>query len=142
MTGNDFVVFLLRSPLHGLFSKNTLVVTLTGRKTGRTISFPVGYLRVGTTLWTITTRSRTWWKNVRTATPVRLRLQGQDVPAIAEAVEAEDLVARQLQDYLGRVPQSAKWFNIRKEGSGAFNVDDLARTVRERMFVKFQLKSS
>jgi len=140
MTGNDFMAFILRSPLHGLFSSNMMVVTLTGCKTGRRISLPVGYYRDGNILWTITRRNRTWWRNLRTAAPVTLHLQGKDVAAIAEAVVADECVARQLNDYLNHLPENARSLNIRKEVSGDFNPDDLARAVQERMFVKFRLK--
>ena len=34
---------VLRSPLHGLLSRRLLIVTVTGRKTGRRYSNPVGY---------------------------------------------------------------------------------------------------
>ena len=38
---NPAVCSLLRSPLHGLMSKNTLLLEFTGRKSGRLLSTPI-----------------------------------------------------------------------------------------------------
>ena len=59
MNGNSFIAWLLRSPLHGLLSGNTLLITVTGRKTGRPITTPVNYVRDGDRLWVISNRDRT-----------------------------------------------------------------------------------
>ena len=40
---NPFMVWLLRSPLHKLASKNTLLITFTGRKSGKKYTTPVNY---------------------------------------------------------------------------------------------------
>ena len=39
---NPVIKALLRSPLHRLVSKNFMLLTVTGRKTGRAHTFPVG----------------------------------------------------------------------------------------------------
>ena len=64
MNGNDFVKIMLKSPLHGLMG-NTMIITVTGRKTGRKIAVPVNYYRDNDALWIITKRSRNWWRNVK-----------------------------------------------------------------------------
>ena len=42
---NPAVVWVLRSRLHGLLSWGLMLVTVTGRRTGRTYTIPVGYQR-------------------------------------------------------------------------------------------------
>jgi hypothetical protein len=44
MTGDDFVKFFLHIPLH-VFLGNTMLITVTGCKTGRKYSMPVGFYR-------------------------------------------------------------------------------------------------
>ena len=39
---NPLLAALLRSPLHRLASKNLMLLTVTGRKSGRTYTLPVG----------------------------------------------------------------------------------------------------
>ena len=46
---NPSVRFLLRSPLHGLMSGNTLLLEFTGRKSGRALSTPISYRLEGNT---------------------------------------------------------------------------------------------
>ena len=42
MKGNDFMAWVLRSPFHGMLSKGMMLITITGRKTGKTYTTPVG----------------------------------------------------------------------------------------------------
>jgi hypothetical protein len=35
MNGNGFITWLLRSPFHGLLRKGMMLITVTGRKTGK-----------------------------------------------------------------------------------------------------------
>lgn len=65
MNGNDFMAWVLRSPLHGMLSNGMMLITITGRKTGKTYTTPVGYYVEGETLWVITSRERKWWRNLQ-----------------------------------------------------------------------------
>jgi len=40
---NRWVIWLLQSPLHGLVSQGMLLITVTGRKSGKTYTTPVEY---------------------------------------------------------------------------------------------------
>lgn len=59
---NSTVKFILRSPVHGMISKAFLLITFTGRKSGKTYTTPVSYSRRGDEL-SIFTHAR-WWKNL------------------------------------------------------------------------------
>ena len=39
MKGNDFMVWVLRSPFHGMLSNGMMLITITGRKTGKTYAY-------------------------------------------------------------------------------------------------------
>jgi hypothetical protein len=83
---NPMVRGLLRSPAHRLLSGRLLVITVTGRRTGRTHSFPVIYRQeaeairivVGGAQW------KQWWRNLRGGAPVSLRLRGDERDGWAE----------------------------------------------------------
>ena len=45
---NPLVLLLLRSPLRVAMSNSTMLLTFTGRKSGRTYTTPVNYVRDGT----------------------------------------------------------------------------------------------
>jgi hypothetical protein len=56
-----FVVALLRSPLHGFMDRSTLLLTYTGRKSGKAYTTPVNYLRDGDTLLVVSSCKHIWW---------------------------------------------------------------------------------
>jgi hypothetical protein len=72
---------LLRSPAHGLLSRRLLLITVTGRRSGRAFTIPVSYLeRDGRLLIQPSAPERKlWWRNLRgDGAPVRVRLRGRD----------------------------------------------------------------
>jgi hypothetical protein len=78
-TLNPLVRGLLASPAHGVVSRKLLLLTVTGRKSGRKFTFPTAYKRDGETLtipieWP---ERKLWWRNLREAAPVEVRLRGE-----------------------------------------------------------------
>ena len=134
MTGNDFVKFFLRTPLR-VFLGNTMVITVTGCKTGRKYATPVGFYREGEDLWILTSRDRTWWRNVQHGANVSLLLDGKNLRAFAEAELAEKAVEIRMLDYVRKIPMAAKSLGIRVENKEP-NRDDLQRIAKDRLFVK------
>lgn len=91
---NAMMKLVLRSPLHGMVSRSILLITFTGRTSGKQYTTPVSYLRDGDTVIILVKRFRTWWRNFETPAPVTLRLQGQDVSGTATvSTDPEDAIA-------------------------------------------------
>jgi hypothetical protein len=141
MNGNDFMSWVLRSPLHGMLSDGMMLLTVTGCKTGKQFTFPVGYYRENDYLWVITSRDRTWWKNLRGGAEVSLLLKRKPVTAIAETDLDEKAVEARMYEYVKHVPQAAKSLGIRLENGNA-NAEDIARTAKERLFVRLSVMST
>lgn len=140
---NPIIALILRSPLHGMLSSGIMVVTYIGRKSGRTISVPVSYVRDdedGNVLWTTSLRKRTWWRNLRREALVTLRLRGKNRPARAEALEDEDEVADALYYYLTLTPSFAKHFDVALDEEGEPMEEDLVRAAQKRVVVRFNLQ--
>lgn len=91
--GNIFVKPVLHSPLHFLLSGQVLLISVMGRKTGKTYTTPVQYRREGDSLTIITQRQRKWWRNLQGGASATLWLKGQPVIGDASVVidEAEDI---------------------------------------------------
>jgi len=102
MTGNDFVTFMLRTPLH-VFLGNTMLITVTGCKTGKQYSTPVGFYRDEDFLWVMTRRERTWWRNLKHGANVSLLLKGKTIHAHAEPQLDERAVEARLLDYVRQI---------------------------------------
>jgi deazaflavin-dependent oxidoreductase (nitroreductase family) len=86
---NPLVTFILRSPLHGLMSGSTLLLTFTGRKSGQSYTTPISYAREGDTITLITNRKHRWWKNMEAVAPVTLWVSGQEFQGTAEVEPAD-----------------------------------------------------
>jgi hypothetical protein len=134
---------VLRSPLHGMVSKMVLLITFTGRKSGKAYTTPVSYSQDGDQV-TIFTHA-TWWKNLRgmrggTPTPVTLRLQGRDVRGLAEPV-AEDkrAVAAGLVKHLRKVPSDAKYYGVTFDGHGNPSAEEAADAAQSVVMIRVQL---
>lgn len=138
MKGNDFVSWLLRSPFHKVLSGGMILITVTGRKTGRKYSTPVGYYAEGEYLWIITSRNRKWWRNLKDGAGIELLLKRKLVEAFAEIEIEERSVEERMYEYLRHVPQAAKPMGIRIDG-GRPDAGDIARTAKERLFIKLKL---
>jgi len=138
MNGNDFMAWVLRSPFHGMLSNGMMLITITGRKTGKKYTTPVGYYREGNSLWVITSRDRTWWKNLCGGADVGLLLKRKQVSGFAELELDESAVQARLGDYVKHIPQAAKPMGIRVQ-NGQANAEDVARVAQDRLFVKVKL---
>lgn len=138
MNGNDFMAWVLRSPFHGMLSNGMMLITITGRKTGKTYTTPVGYYVEGECLWVVTSRERKWWKNLQGGAQVNLLLKRKPVNGIADIELDEKAVEARMYEYLRHVPQAAKPMKIRVE-DGKPNPADIAATAKDRLFVNIKL---
>lgn len=90
---NPFITALLRSPLRWPACRRFLLLTLTGRRTGRAITLPVFYRRDGDRLVFISHEDRQWWRNLRGGAVVTVWLCGRARTARGVIVDA-DVAAR------------------------------------------------
>ena len=137
MNGNAFMSWVLRSPLHGMLSNGMMLITVTGRRSGKKYTTPVGYYHENGCLWVITSRDRTWWKNLKGGAEVSLLLKRKPVTAMAEPDLDEKAVEARMYEYVKHVPQAARPMGIRME-KGKANADDIARTAKDRLFIRIK----
>ena len=88
---NALVTIILRSPWHGMRSHRLLLITFTGRKSGKEFTTPMPYVQNGETLRM--TVVYPWWKNLREQPTVRVLLRGQRRTGTAEVLPEEGGVA-------------------------------------------------
>ncbi len=136
---NPMMVWLLKSPLHGFVSKNIMLTTVTGRKSGRQISTPTNYLRDGNTLWVISWRDRNWWKNLRGGAQVRVLLAGKGVEGRGQVIEEGKAVAQSLFEYYSKAPQAAKYVQIGLDATGKPVIADCERIAQKMVVVRIDL---
>jgi deazaflavin-dependent oxidoreductase (nitroreductase family) len=87
-TVNHAVKAVLRSPAHGALSKRLVVMTVTGRRSGKRHSFPVAYEQDGPDHLRIHLdwpEKKVWWRNLKAPAPVSVRLRGEQRTGVGEA---------------------------------------------------------
>lgn len=135
---NQTMKFILRSPLHGMVSKTVLLITFTGRKSGKTYTTPVSYSQEDGQV-TIFTHA-TWWKNLRAGMPVTLRIQGREFQGLAEPVaEDKGAVAAGLAAHLRKVPSDAKYYGVTFDDQGDPRAEEVAQAVQSVVMIPIQL---
>jgi deazaflavin-dependent oxidoreductase (nitroreductase family) len=130
--------FILRSPAHGMVSKTVLLITFTGRKSGKNFTTPVDYSQDGDQV-TIFTHAN-WWKNLRGGAPVTLRIRGRDLQGVAEAeAEDEDAVAAGLAAHLRKVPSDAKYYGVTFDENGDPRAEDVEKAAQSAVMIRVRL---
>ena len=138
MNGNDFMNWVLRSPFHRMLSNGMMLITVNGRKTGKNYTTPVGYYQENGNLWVLTSRDRTWWRNLQGGRQVKLLLKRKLVKGFAEIEVNGKAVEAHMFEYIQHIPQAAKPLGIRVENKIP-NTEDITRTAKDRLFVKIKL---
>ncbi len=137
---NPLISLLLRSPLHGLLSNSMMLLTFRGRRSGRTYTTPVSYVRDGDTLTTISLTHRAWWRNLRGGDPVTLRLQGGERQGLPQVVEDAEAVAEGLAALFRQRPAYARFLGVALAPDGTPDPDQLRRAAEGRVLVRITLK--
>lgn len=140
--GNFFVKGILRSPLHGILSESVLLITVTGRKSGKQYTTPVARVPDGDGYMVFSDQNRTWWRNLRGGAPVRLRVKGQEISGMANVSEEPEAVAAGLTTYLQRSPHLAKYFDVDLDPDGQPNAGDVARAAASEVLIRIQVDQS
>ena len=139
---NKMMMWILRSPLHGMVSKKIMLITMTGRKSGKTYTLPVSYVRDGDLVLCSTDRAeRSWWKNLRGGADVALRLRGKDVSGHATAIyENQEAIANGIGTMLKHVPRDAKYYNVRLDEDKRPLAEDIIASAQHRVIVKINIE--
>jgi hypothetical protein len=128
---------LLRSPLHGLASGSLMLITFTGRRSGRRFTTPVRYIRRGDAIRCFTSSESKWWRNLKGGAEVTLRIAGRDRRYRATAIHDDPTSVRAgLEDYLAEFPQDAAYHDIRLIGQSTLEPAGLERAARTAVMVE------
>lgn len=110
---NIFVRLLLRSPFHGVMSGSTLLLTYTGRKSGKRYTIPVSYLRTGDVVTVLSFRTRVWWKQLQADRSVIVEIQRRRFAGAATVItNDQDAIVEALRAHLAAHPSLAKGYHI------------------------------
>jgi deazaflavin-dependent oxidoreductase (nitroreductase family) len=135
---NSSMKLILRSPLHGMASKTILLITFTGRKSGKSYTTPISYSTQGEFIVLVTESN--WWKNLRGGAAVTLRLRGQDCTGTAEPIaEDKTAVAEGLLHHLEQVPSDAKFYSVSLDAERKPNPEQVAKAAQKLILIRIRL---
>ncbi len=135
---NRAMKFVLHSPVHGMVSKTVLLITFTGRKSGKSFTTPVSYSQTDDQVFIFTHAA--WWKNLRSGAPVTLCLQGREVRGLAEPVaEDKQAIAAGLTAHLRKVPSDARYYGVTFDNNQNPRADEVMKAVQTVVMIRIQL---
>lgn len=114
-SSNPVTRWILSGRLHGVISGRLLLVSFTGRKTGRSYVTPVSYVRDGSRL--LIPGGGAWWKNLGGA-PVRVRLRGTWRTASSEVITEPEALSETLGRMMAANPAVSVFTGIRRGAGG------------------------
>lgn len=135
---NHAMKFMLRSSVHGMVSKSILLITFTGRKSGKTYTTPVSYSQVDDQVYIFTHAN--WWKNLCGGAPVTLRLRGRELQGLAVPVaEDKQAIAAKLTAHLRNVPSDAPYYGVTFDDGRNPRSEEIEKAVRTVVMIGVQL---
>jgi hypothetical protein len=138
---NPVMIAILRSPLHSMLSNRIMVISFTGRKTGRTFTIPVSYCREDGTVICFTHAQ--WWRNLAGGRKVQLLIRKKEYTGKAISIcDDQEKKKIGLTKLLTSVPKDAVFYGVAVDQDGTFNQDDLARAAAESTMVEISLEGS
>jgi hypothetical protein len=118
---------VLSLPFPTPLSRNLMLVSYTGRKSGRSYRQPLSYARDGEAL--LTPGGGRWTLNMEGGRPVRVRLRGRDVAARPELVREPGEVERLLDVIVAGNPSAARFIPLPRTADGRLEPAPLAAAI-------------
>jgi carbon monoxide dehydrogenase subunit G len=139
---NPAVVWLLRSPLHRLLDAGLMLITVTGRRSGRRYTIPVGYQRDGDLLHVLVSKARRkqWWRNYLEPAALDVVLHGERACGEGRVVDpASDRFRTVVEATLRRLPMLAAQLGIALDGRCGLTEDQRRTLMVEAALVEITL---
>ena len=132
---------LLRSPLHGITSRNICIVHFTGRKSGRKLNTPLSYTREGNVVRLLSNQTTRWWVNLRgEGVRVDIEIGRQRYPGTAALLEGDSEALREgVRTFIRALPRDARVYGLKLDAEGEVVEDSLAAIAGELILAEVQL---
>ncbi|MGI9061358.1 MAG: nitroreductase/quinone reductase family protein [Ktedonobacteraceae bacterium] len=136
---NSLIVLLLRSPLHGMVSKSLMLLTFTGRKSGKQFTIPIGYTRQRDTVNVFTDHG--WWKNLLSNTAVTLTIKGKKFQGTAEVEhDNTELIAAEMLAFLKLHKGAARAYGVKIDANGEPELATVQEASHRFTLIRIHLK--
>lgn len=113
-----------------------MLLTFTGRKSGRRYTLPVRYLRENETFLILT--DSPWWRNLRGGVPVDLSIAGRNVRGCAEVKTDLEDVEQGIRAMLRRTPSDARFYQVRFDRHGQPDMASMKHAAQLHVLITIQ----
>ena len=114
-----------------------MLITFTGRRTGKVYTTPVRYLASGDAVWAFTGLETRWWKNLGGGAIVSLRIRGEERRYRTEVVaDAPDKIRSALGEFLAHFPQDVPYYEIVLGTDGRVSQSDLEKAAGRTVWIR------
>jgi deazaflavin-dependent oxidoreductase (nitroreductase family) len=130
-------VFLLRRGWMGPMNRQLMVLTTTGRKSGKTYSIPVGFAPDGSDVWAFTLSGgrSNWYRNIQVNPRVTLEIQGKTIQADGELMNTPEQRRQAIEVYKRERPEMfERFFKV----SHTLPTDELLTQMGDIRFARFR----
>lgn len=142
---NPLVVSVLRSRFHSPLSLGLMLLTVTGRRSGRRYTIPVGYQQRDECLLVLVSKAprKRWWRNYIDPGPVEVRLRGRKLDGEARCVACCSEEFREALDWtFRRHPMLGRQFGISYDRHTGLTPEQQRRLAEEAAVVKITVVSA
>lgn len=138
---NPLMRALLRSPLHGITSRNIAILHYRGRRSGRQFATPLSYTRDGNVIRFLSAHSTRWWVNFR-GEPVNVSVE------IAKEMHAgkarlwdgdSEHLREGVRRFLVALPRDARVYGIKLDADRKPIEESLAKVAHDLVLVEVEL---
>jgi hypothetical protein len=140
---NPLVRGLLRSPLHGVASANLCVFSYRGRRSGRSFTTPLSFMREGSMVRLLSSHNTRWWNNFLDG-PVEVEIEIARETYRAKArtiVEDSEAFRSGVRAFLSAVPRDAKVYGIKLDANRKPLEEHIARAAGHVVLVEVDLST-
>lgn len=92
--------------------------------------------REGEIFTAISSRDRTWWRNLRGGASAHLHVDGKTINVFGQVFETNEDVKGKLMVLFTKQPVMAKYLNVNLDPDGSPNETDMEKVVNERVVIE------
>ena len=134
---------LLRSPLGRLAPANLCLLSYRGRKSGRSYTTPLSYMRDGSLVRLLSSHETRWWHNfLAEPLDVELEIDGESFRGRARALVDEGARLRDgVRAFLTAVPRDAVVYGIKLDDERRPREEDIAKVGGRVVLVEVEIEA-
>ena len=136
---------LLRSPLHGVASRNLCILSYTGRRSGRRYATPLSYVREDGRVLLLSSRDTRWWTSFTPGpgvpAPVEVLAAGERLRGRAHTIQHDrERLRGAVRRFLTALPRDAMVYGVGLDGDRRPREAEIERALDRLVMVEIELE--